>query len=206
MDEHEILHFEAVVLDDEAKAWEESRVSDVVTALEAVGVSLLGEADFPGWASRAGQEIGIPFKGVAGEYELLLDDGGGWWWDTPYRTLMQGRHTSRTAAVDELVNAVRAVVGAAPPYYGCTWYSNQFSPLWMRTTDAFEAQDGAAIQFFSRRYLDAHCGGKPYTDPPGSSEEIAGGQFLVADRSAFGEATVVALRGLTAFLQRYPSS
>ena len=66
---------------------------------------------------------------------------------------MRGRHTNRPEAVEELVGAVRAILGVATPYYGCSWLSDQISPLWLRTTDPFKAQDGKAVQFFSRRYL-----------------------------------------------------
>lgn len=42
------------------------------------------------------------------------------------------------------------------------------------------------MQFFSRRSLEIHNGGAPYPDPPGHSDSLAGGQFLVAPSTAFG--------------------
>lgn len=203
MDEDAVLHFEAVVLDDETRAWSAKRVASVVAALQKAGVSPTDASDPDGWAESAGTDGPITFAGDAGTYELLLEESGGWWWDTPYATLMKGRHNNKPEAVDEVVSAVRATVGAAPPYYGCTWFSSQVSPLWLRTSDPFQAQDGKAIQYFSARYLEANCGGKPYSDPPVRSEEVGGGQLLVADPRAFGEATVVALEALTDYLQTY---
>ena len=203
MDEDGVLHVESVVLDDETAPWTAGRVRELVTALRHEDIEPTESADPREWAASAGEDQPISFTGPAGSHELTLEASGAWWWDTPYATLMQGRHTNRPEAVDQLVAAVRAIVTVATPYYACTWYGTQISPLWMRTTDAFRAGDGAAIQFFSRRYLEVHRNGDPFPDPPVTAESVAGGQLMIADRSAFGEATVAAVKDLTAYLQRH---
>ena len=206
MDEDAVLHFEAVVLDDEAEPWTGAKVEHVISALKKVGIRAVDDVDPGTCAAAAGDDRPIPCSGGAGYYELLLEPIGGWWWDTPYATLMRGRHTNRPEAVEELVGAVRAILGVATPYYGCSWLSDQVSPLWLRTTDPFKAQDGKAVQFFSRRYLEENLDGKTYVDPPAKSETLAGGQLLIADQRAFGEATVTAVQDLTDYLQtvRFP--
>lgn len=200
MDEDTILHFEAVVLDGEVAPWTAERVTDVLGALAAVGIHPLDPTYPHGWVAGAG-EAPIPFEGKVGVHELLLEPSGGWWWDTPYATLMKSRHTNRPEVVHQLVDTVRALLGTAAPYFGCTWYSNHMSPPWVRTSEPFRAEDGAAIEFFSCRYLETHCGGEPYPDPPVASELLAGGQLLVADLNAFGEATDV--RHLTQYFQKH---
>ena len=164
MDTDGILHFQAVVLDDEADAWTDARLADVVTALGEMGLSLATELDQPGETIEEDSPP-IVFSGSAGDFELNCDDSGGWRWDTPYSTLMKGRHSNRPEAIKELVGAVQAVLEVATPYFGCTWYNTQGSPLWMRGSDPFVAQSGAALEFFGRRYLDTHRGGKPFPSP-----------------------------------------
>lgn len=200
MDSDSVLHFEAVVLDDDTRPWTAAGVASVIEALKVAALTPIDGADPAAWASAAGDEQPISFSGAAGDAQLVLEESGGWWWDTPASTLMKSRHTNRPEAVAQTHAAVRAIIECATPYFGCTWFSSQTSPLWMRTNAPFRAQDGKALQFFSSQYLRVHHGGKPFRDPPVEYELIAGGQLLVANRPAFGEDTDV--DDLTSYLQK----
>lgn len=199
MDRDDVLHFEAVVLEDDAPGWPVARIQSVIDSLRKVGLELEG-IDGPQSLSRhvGGEETGL--SGRAGRHGLSLSPDGGWWWHTPARTLMQGRHTNRPEAVAELIDAVRALVDAAPPYFGRTWYATQMSPYWMRQDAPFVARDAGALTFFSKRYLAEHNGSEILPDPPAKSVELSGGQLIVADCRAFGEATVAGLTDLDDWL------
>jgi len=199
MDPDNVLHFEAVVLEDDALGWPDARLRRVVESLRESGLEPETCADSDALAEHVGGD-GVAFSGQAGRHSLTLDTDGGWWWHTPGATLMQGRHTNRPEAVDEVVAAVRALVEAAPPYFGRTWYATQMSPYWMCNDAPFVARDAGALTFFSKRYLDVHGGGQPLPDPPARSAEVAGGQLIVADYPAFGEATVAGLTDLDDWL------
>lgn len=199
MDPDNVLHFEAVVLEDDPPGWPAVRIQRVVDGLRDAG---LESEDLAGPAALT-EHVGgdeVPFSGMTGRHALTLDADGGWWWHTPGATLMQGRHTNRPEAVDEVIAAVQAVLEAAPPYFGRTWYATQMSPYWIRKDAPFAARDAGALTFFSRRYLRLHCGGQPLPNPPARSLEVAGGQLLVADYAAFGEATVAGLTDLDDWL------
>lgn len=199
MDPDNVLHFEAVVLEDDTPGWPGSRLQLVVDGLREAGLepeSLDGSDALA--ACIGGTEVA--FSGRTGRHSLTLDTDGGWWWHTPGATLMQGRHTNRPEAVDEVVAAVRQLVKAAPPYFGRTWYATQMSPYWIRKDAPFIAQHAGALTFLSKRYLDIHSGGRPLPTPPAESVDVAGGQLLVADYRAFGEATVAGLTDLDDWL------
>lgn len=199
MDPDNVLHFEAVVLDDDAPGWPDGRLRRVVDGLREAGLEPEGLNGSAALAEHVGSDD-VAFSGRAGRHSLTLDTDGGLWWHTPATTLMQGRHTNRPEAVDEVIAAVRALVDAAPPYFGRTWYASQMSPYWMRKDTAFVARDAGALTFFSKRYLDVHGGGQPLPHPPARSVDVAGGQLLVADYAAFGEATVAGLTNLDDWL------
>ncbi|WP_220447817.1 hypothetical protein [Nonomuraea diastatica] len=196
MDENAVLRFQALMLDDETTPWTAARVAEVLAALGDAGLSPVHEADPAQWAADVSKIH--RFSGASGFSVLHLDGSGGWSWDTPYATLMENRHKARPEAILELVDAVRAITRTAPPYYhGRTFYApNQRMPWWAHTRGQFEVEDVAAVQFFSGRYLAAHHYGRPFREPPGSSDELAGGQLIVADVKRFGEFD---LRSLDAF-------
>ena len=116
---------------------------------------------------------------------------------------MRDRHNNRPEAVDAILDAVQALLEAATPYFAVSWLNTQAPPYWARTDLPFKAHEGGAVTFFSKRYLDQHRGGRPLEDPPVARElPVAGGQLLVAERRAFGEAPVSALSELREYLQR----
>ncbi|MFK4264644.1 hypothetical protein [Streptomyces milbemycinicus] len=200
MDKGDVLYFEAAVLDDEELSWDAQKIGAVIDALGEAGLVPEGEIDPMQWAATSRKPC--RFRGATGRYRLVVKDSGGWRWDTPASTLMQTRFRNRPEAVAELIDAVRAVIGVATPYYGCTWRKvQQHPPWWMRTHHPFAALDGRALQFFSVRYLDVHNGGQPFSDPPCVSESLAGGQLLIGKLPAFGEADGAALLELADYLQ-----
>jgi hypothetical protein len=200
MDPNTSLCFEAFTLDDEPEPWRASQVTDVVAELADAGLTPDAEVDAGRWAAATGRRS-HGFSGAAGRYTLRLKDSGGWSWDAPFATLMRNRHGNRPEAVTELVAAVRSVLHVVPPYYGCTYSTGQFAPVWARTHHPFRAYSAAAMQFFGHRYLATHHDGWSFPDPPCDAELLAGGQLLVAGRKAFGEHWG-AVREIDDYLQR----
>jgi hypothetical protein len=170
------LHVQAVVLDDEQQPWDEQRLRVAATALEGAG--LVPEGEFPEKVEAA---VDVPIQGRSGSHTLKLEPAGSWWWTAPFATLMEDSHRARPEAAAEVEAAVRALAGAAPPYFATTWWSTFATPFWMRTDRAFAAEGAGAVTFLSRRYLDEHLKGKPLPKPPARSTRVAGGQLLIVD-------------------------
>lgn len=170
------LHVQSVVLDDEQQPWDQTRLQAVATALEEAGLSPAG-----GFPEEVGAAADLTVEGTGGSYTLKLEPSGSWWWTAPFATLMEDSHEARPEAAAEVEAAVRALVGAATPYFATTWWSTFATPFWMRPDRPFAAEGAGAVTYLSRRYLDTHLKGRPLPKPPARSSLVAGGQLLVVD-------------------------